>query len=371
MGFDFLLKQSDNLLTDFIIHLMEKGEREWFEVKRGLPRNERTKLPTLLSSISNRGGGLIFYGWDEENNVFWDVDPDNFQGIINQQSKKCTPNINVKFHIIKSNKIRGLFVGVPVLDEPVMNEEKKFFLRVGSHKKEVTKKEIQDLDHFRNSQKGHIYMSDFKRSFFEVIEKKFCENIKENINQMQSFGKKLFHEIFNSWEINFKLWLGNPPYSFPKRVLYNEWKKDISNNTQTNLTNVIIKWVEEIYNKLELLEEKYNVDNLKVLLKDLSFRAEKKTNHRKCLVTLVNQDNFWNFADARISVIEHENGYQIIQEEANKEVKYDIATTDKLDKDVIEKIILKHSREKCLNIARNLFDKILLELQKMEETICY
>lgn len=370
MGFEFLEKQSDKLLAKFIAYLMEKGEMEWFETKRGLPKGEIKKIPTLLSSISNRGGGLIFYGWDEEKEIFSSIIPDQIQRIVNQQSDKCNPKINVKYHIIKKNKVLGLFVGVPALNMPVMNDERKFFLRVGSHKKEVSKNDLLESNNIKKGLKGHLYIGNFKQIFFDVVIKDFCEGIKKNISLLLGFSEKLYNEITNKWEIKFDKWLGNPPYNFPLRVNFNQWKKNAERNIQNDLIISIQKWIDELYDSLILLEEKYNVDTLKKTLKDLSYREKNKTNHRKSLTTLISQDNLWNFTDARIFIKKITDKFIIYQDEANKDLKYDIASINNLDKIIVEKIILEHNRKKCIEKTNQLLDIIFLELYKLKKTLC-
>lgn len=368
MGFDYLKKQSDSLLTKLVVNLMEKGEIEWFESKRSY--GDLKEVPTLLSSISNNGGGLIFYGWDEVKKDFYNIDPDKLERIINQKSNLCHPKIIVKYHIIKNNKNLGLFVGVPAMDNPVMDDKKKYYLRVGSHKKEVSRKVVLESIHNRKKQKGHLYVENFKHSLFDVAKKKFCDEIDQYVDSLSSFCDELYYEILNNFVIDFETWLGDSTQNFPIRVRFKKWKKSIEKDSYNDLAVNILKWIDEIYELLVLLEEKYNVDSIKELLKDLSHKENGETHHRRCLTTLLNQEKMWNFTDARIFVKKEENNLVIYQDEAGKDLAINIGNIDTLDMSKVEEIISVHNRKKCSDKAKQLIDAIYLELQKMKNTLC-
>ena len=368
MGFSFLKKQSDSLLVELIINVLKKGEIEWFEAKRSY--GDLKELSKLLSSISNNGGGLIFYGYDAKKKNFINIDPDKLEQVINQKSNLCDPKLIVNYHIIENKNNLGLFVGVPALNKPVLDNNKKYYLRIGSHKKEVTKEEIQEIIKKRKIKKGHLYMEKFKHFLFEVTKTKFCNEIDSYIDSFETLGGKLINEILTQWEIKYEPWLGDSNQQFPIRINFKSWKRNPKNNSFHKLKINILNLIEEIIELVILLEEKYNINTLKQTIKDLSVKENGETHHRRCLTTLVNQEKMWNFTDARIYVKKEKDGFFIYQDEAGKDLVKNIVNIGKIDKEEIEEIITKHNRKKCSIKAMEIIDTILLEMNKIKSTLC-
>jgi len=366
--FKFLTNQSDNHLVELIQFILKKGEIEWFEAKRSY--GDLKELPKLLSSISNKGGGLIFYGYDAKKKNFVNINPDKLEQVINQKSDMCEPKLIVEYHIINNNNKIGLFCGIPAMEKPVMDNNKRYYLRKGSHKKEVTKERVQEIIHKRKIKKGHLYMEKFKQCLYKVAKIKFCNKIDYYIESFEFLGEKLISQILNQWEIKFEPWLGDSDQNYPLRIHFKSWKRNPKNDSYNELKINILNLIKEIIELLSLLENKYNFDILNKTLKDLSVKENGETHHRRCLTTLVNQEKMWNFTDARIFIKKENDNFLIYQDEAGKDLIKNIACIDNVNKSEIEKIITKHNRKKCSIKAKEIVETIKLELNKIKSTIC-
>ncbi|GAH59362.1 unnamed protein product, partial [marine sediment metagenome] len=213
LEFDLLRKQDDRLLSFLVEYIMKKGEIEWFEVKKGLNKYQNRKLPKLISSLANRGGGIIFYGWDEKENDFSDIKTDYAQSIIVQQSKKCKPAIPLEFHIIKTGNNEGLFVGIPALNTPVKDENEKCYIRIGSHIRDITETElVNTIDQFKHKKQGHLYIENLIEKLHEVNRGYFCRQIESLSQNIEECENQLIKTINDFWKILFIEWLGESPY---------------------------------------------------------------------------------------------------------------------------------------------------------------
>ena len=370
LDFNYIRKQPDNLLKLAIEYIMKKGETTWFEVKRGLPRGQIKKLPKTVSSIANSGGGLIFYGWDEEKGIFSNIEIDDCQSVILQQSKKCKPVIPLEFHTTTIEDKQCLIVGIPALRIPVKDENDVYYLRIGSHTREIEESELlSTVDHFQRSLEGHLYIEDFLETLKQVKRDFFCTEIQSESKELEKLGGELFFDISKNWIIIFQEWLGESPLEYPIRIHFNKWKKNLPSSESWNLSIKIMKWIDNIFAILESIEE-MNLDELKRLIRDKSFRIKKETNHRRCLTTLVNQENLWNFTDDRIFIKKENGGYTVFQNEAEKNIETNISKLNKLDKDSVEKEILNHNRKKCVENSKRLVQNIILEIEKLESSLC-
>ncbi|GAH78942.1 unnamed protein product, partial [marine sediment metagenome] len=106
------------------------------------------------------------------------------------------------------------------------------------------------------------------------------------------------------------------------------------------------------------------------IISSIHFNTYCETNHRKCLTTFVNQENIWNFADARIFLIKEEGKYRIYQDEASKNIITTIGSLDTLDKELAEEIISNHNKKRCIASLKELIETIVIELKKIINVIC-
>ncbi|OLS22236.1 MAG: hypothetical protein HeimC3_32400 [Candidatus Heimdallarchaeota archaeon LC_3] len=156
---EFMVEFPDSRLFRIIEHEGKKTETTYFEFKKDLSRKKNIETSELIGSIANTDSGILIFGWDEENNRFNDVDVEEIeQKIVQWNSSLIEPSLPIEIVKIFQKGIRILLVLIPAELEP-RSVKGRFPKRVGSHKYNLTGKEIREFSAKRKKiGSGHLYL---------------------------------------------------------------------------------------------------------------------------------------------------------------------------------------------------------------------
>ena len=360
----------DDLLFETVRYLMMKkgGEREWFEVKRGLA--DIPKFSKLIAGLSNSGGGLIYYGWDENSNIPANIKRDDIERVLLPEIKKCIPEITIEFHPIKSKGIFGLFVGIPALTTPVkLKKTNEYVLRKGGHNVVLNDKSrlLESQKHFLDNSSGHIYLTNYFEIIKEFEPRFYADKLAPLTSRLSNLQSELLLDIIKNWKIQFGSWLGEAPSDFPIYIKFNSWFPPDKETKSYELKQRIIGLCQSITDILVRIDDFenfiVNTNQLKTVIIDNSFNeAENPVNHRKCLKTLILRQNIWNFADARIMLDKVDNNFLIYHDSSYRDFKRTISTINNLSKQSIETIVENHVKRGYSNHIKTLFSRISVGL---------
>ncbi|MCE7736675.1 MAG: ATP-binding protein [Candidatus Heimdallarchaeota archaeon] len=370
----FIENYDSNILSEFVNHMMtkEEGENDWFEVKRGLPPQQLQKFSRMISALSNTGGGLIYYGWDEKINTFSDVDTDDLENKLLSQTGLTFPKILIEFKAINHNGIRGLFVGIPAMDKPVQDKRSNdWLIRIGGHKTTVKDALVisKTQSHLLNRQTGHLYLSKIKQIINKVIPKTLKSELKEWEDHFASLQECIITDIRKNWEIDFQDWYNSNP-EFPIRVWYKAWKHNHKDGESYTLQQKVITDISIILEKLGKYSENdvLNIDFSKIvlLLRDLTKNETKNpTNHRRDLFTLISRQNIWNFSHTAISVYQNGNMFSLVQNTSGRNHSEELTKIIEYKKEIIEQTILGIIKDGYYKSVKQLFEDIFVELNSL------
>ena len=271
---------------------IDSGEREWFEVKAGMHPQQEIKFSKVICGMANAGGGVIYYGWDENSNHPTQINIDDIQGKILPHTKNCEPIIPIEFHPLKYDNITGLFVGVPAMEIPVQHKNGKFYHRKGSHNTSMDDNESIKLSeiHLRKGQSGHLYLKSISKKLKSIYPDYFKRKLGKSRKFFEMIKSELVKDLHDNWKIRFKYWLSERP-EFPVRISYDGWYSPASDS----ISQKFIVNINEEISKLQFLISEIQsyfpeIDNseLSQLIRDTSKNDTKQpTNHQRCLTTLI------------------------------------------------------------------------------------
>ena len=311
---------TDDFISYFIYKVGVKGESDTIEFKKQLNNKKQVNYAELISSIANTKSGIVFIGWDEELKDFSSIDLESTEQKIVQSNSLIEPLLNIEIRKISNNIGSFILVSIPN-DNQLHSVNKKFFIRSGSHKIEISNNNLssqQDL--IANLPVGFTYIQEITSRYSDLYNKQihyFNSMIYlKDLIKLVFENKKVLIELPLSWDIDFLLWKLQLPLKSPFRIKFSQWipKKE------SELKKQIIFKIDLVITELKMISFANPTYNILVkLLKDESFRDGDKINHRRCLTTYLNRKNPWNFTDWKFLLEQKENGQlRLYYEEGTK-----------------------------------------------------
>ncbi len=187
------------MTTDELLNIIRQGESKRVEFKVELDRPER--IAEEIVAFANMEGGMILFGVDDGGVVVGLSPSDRARGLradeeylINITRNNCEPSLLVEVDEINIDGKSVLVLKVPIgWDKPYRaKHNSRYFIRVGSTKREATREE-----QFRLFQAGDFLKYDFfpisfttigdidkdkvRRYFSRIYEREFQDKIDENL----------------------------------------------------------------------------------------------------------------------------------------------------------------------------------------------
>jgi len=185
--------------TDELLNIIRQGESKRVEFKAELDRPER--IAEEITAFANMEGGMILFGVGDDG-VVVGLSPSNRarglradeEYLINIARNNCEPGLLIEVDEVDVGGKKVLVLGVPIgWDKPYrVKHNSKYFIRVGSTKREATREE-----QFRLFQAGDFLKYDFfpigfttmddidkdkvLRYFSRIYEREFQGEVDENL----------------------------------------------------------------------------------------------------------------------------------------------------------------------------------------------
>ena len=131
-----------------LLNIVRKGENKRVEFKQAIDRPER--IAEEIVAFANLEGGLILFGVDDSGIVIGLTPSNAMRGLrgdeeflINVARNNCEPSLLVEIDEIEVDGKSVLILSIPIgPDKPYrVKHNSKYFIRVGSTKREATREE--------------------------------------------------------------------------------------------------------------------------------------------------------------------------------------------------------------------------------------
>lgn len=176
-----------------LLNIVRKGENKRVEFKRAIDRPER--IAEEIVAFANMEGGLILFGVDDDGIVQGLTPSDATRGLradeeflINVARNNCEPSLLVETAEADVDGKAVLILRIPIgRDKPYrVRHNSKYFIRVGSTKREATREE-----QFRLFQAGDFLKYDFFPISFTTI-----DDI--NLDKVRSFFSRIYEREYQN-----------------------------------------------------------------------------------------------------------------------------------------------------------------------------
>ncbi|MFW9996801.1 MAG: helix-turn-helix domain-containing protein [Candidatus Odinarchaeota archaeon] len=318
---DFRKRFSDLYLSYILYREGLRGESRVIEFKRSFNPGKAEKIAIIIASLANIDSGMLYFGWDEQESTFFNIDAEiSEQRLVQLVKNQLKPKLDFLLHKLGHPAGRGILLAIP-RSKNLHSVGGRTPVRQGSHTDYLNAEEIVSLKKSRQVlPKGYILLDTLDKQYrtkFKSVKPDYEAYffLKAFLTTIKDLRKNIV-DLPISWNLEFRDWTLDPSMTTRTRIWISQWQPQKLSPEISGLVTLLDK-VTGILSSAPF--EKARNEVLLSLLKDSSYRKGDKTNHRRCLSTYVQQGNPWNFTDWRYFIEPVTNGLRLYYEEGRQD----------------------------------------------------